>query len=96
MMETIEKGSFCIGALCALVAALIVGFIGGQIREARLKQRADRPLDTFPDASQPDLTPARICREHQEAAASQLFWTIILIITVIAFLGGMLLFLVQE
>jgi hypothetical protein len=80
----VENGTFCAGTLLGFVVAGIIGLILDRIREARGRARAqDRPLDTFPDATQPNLTPAGIVRTSQEAQ----FTLIALILILIIFLG---------
>ncbi len=53
--------TFRCGFVYGIIAAGILGFILNNIRTSlRERNLAHRPLDTFPDASQPNLTAAGI------------------------------------
>jgi high-affinity Fe2+/Pb2+ permease len=92
---TVENGTFCAGTLLGFVAAGIIGLILDRIREARGRARAqDRPLDTFPDAMQPNLTPVGVVRASQQAQFTLIAWILILIIFVGLVLVGVYYFTV--
>ena len=69
-----------------LIWAFIFGFTLGRIRAARAAMGArNRPLDTFPDASQPGTTPNIIVRNSRRASLFFIFWIFVLAIEVIVF-----------
>jgi len=79
---------FSLGLIYGGIATGIICFILGRIREA-MKKMGDRnrPLDTFPDAAQPRLTPAGIVRKSTLAMFSCVFWIIILVVVVVIFIN---------
>jgi hypothetical protein len=78
------ESNFALGFICGFVSAGIIGFIWGQIGKASstIKQR-NRPLDTFPDASQPHLTPAGIVWKSTKARVMWVFWVFVLLFFII-------------
>lgn len=69
-----------------LVWAFIFGFTFGRIRASRNAMGArNRPLDTFPDASQPGSTPIGIVRSSRRATVFYVFWILALAIELIVF-----------
>lgn len=70
---------FYCGAAYGFLVAGILGIIFSNIRQARTRLGAqNRPLDTFPDSIQPNITPARIVRNSRMAIFSCIFWTVLL------------------
>jgi hypothetical protein len=66
---------FCRGFAIGFLAAGIIGFILVQIRANRAKMgMMYKPLDTFPDAAQPHLTPIGIVRKGSCSCFYFLFW----------------------
>ncbi len=66
---------FCVGATYGLFIAILFGGISRQIRDNRTKMKAQyRPLDTFPDAAQPNLTPKGIVRSSLWGTLGCIFW----------------------
>ncbi|MBM3143999.1 MAG: hypothetical protein FJ010_03305 [Chloroflexi bacterium] len=71
---------FCSGTIFGLIVAFLVGFISLKLRDSRMKMgQKNRPLDTFPDASQSSMTPSSIYWKSQKASISWTFWLIVLI-----------------
>jgi hypothetical protein len=73
---------FTLGFVYGFVSAGFIGFVFGQIQKAKgsIGQR-NRPLDTFPDASQPKMTAASIVRKSIISMFACLFWILILVAT---------------
>lgn len=78
------NANYVSGFAHGFIAAVIICYVVGRMSKASgtIKRRR-KPLDTFPDAAQPHLTPAKIVRESTLAMLAWLFWLIILVITVI-------------
>ena len=75
---------FTYGYVYGFVSAGIIGFIMGRVREARGKMgQRNRPLDTFPDASQPKMTAADIVRNSILSMFTCIFWVLVLIATIV-------------
>ena len=71
--------NFIKGFLYGAVFIVFIGLIWGQMSKARntIKKR-NKPLDTFPEADQPNLTPAKIVRKSLWAMFAWIFWLLIL------------------
>lgn len=75
------QDTFVCGLMYGFFAAGIIGFILNQIRSASREMGAShRPLDTFPDSAQPNLTASKIYWKSFFASISCVIWVIILII----------------
>jgi len=73
-MENFIKG-FIYGA----TFIVFIGLILGRMKKARstIKQR-NKPLNKFPEADQPNLTPAKIVRKSVWAVFEWIFWILVL------------------
>jgi hypothetical protein len=68
------------GIIYGFIAAWIIGAILNVIREERGKWgRQNRPLNTYSDAEQPNLTAAGIVRDSWLGVLGCIFWTLVLI-----------------
>jgi len=78
------------GFIQGVIAALIIGFVLRRMSKASstMKQR-NKPLDTFPDAAQPKLTPAGIVWKSTLAMLQWFFWLIILLVFIAAMLWSL-------
>lgn len=72
------------GFVHGFFAAVVIGYIVGRMSKASstIKQRS-KPLDTFPDAAQPKLTPAGIVWKSTLAMFTWFFWLLVLIGTIV-------------
>jgi hypothetical protein len=75
----------CRGIVYGFILAGIIGFLLNRIRHARARTGQMRqPLDTFPDAAQPGLTPLGIVRKGTCSMFACAFWLVLLLVV----LGG--------
>ena len=80
-MDVTDNQILC-GIGYGFIAAGILGFILVQLRASRIRMgQANRPLDAFPDASQPGLTPAGIVWSSRFGMFTCILWAIIFIAT---------------
>ena len=80
------QGIFNFGWQYGLVWAFVFGFTLRRIGDARRARGArNRPLNTFPDAAQPGLTPHNIVRGSRLATVAFVFWIIAFAIELIIF-----------
>jgi hypothetical protein len=81
------EDKFYVGFVYGLMVGGILGYILSNIRAARTKMGTkNRPLDSFPDAIQPNLTPAKIVRNSRMAMFSCIFWFGLLIVAIYTFI----------
>jgi nitrate reductase gamma subunit len=82
------QNNFYNGLVFGFIAAGLIGLILNRIREARARMgQRNRPLNTFPDAIQPRMTPASIVRNSLLATFSCVFWIIVLVVVVLLLIG---------
>lgn len=82
-------GKFICGAIYGFIAAGILGYILGNIRSSRTQYNAQyRPLDTYPDAAQPNLNAARIVAGSWRGFFGCIFWSVILVLVIVALYKG--------
>jgi hypothetical protein len=75
-MDQLES-AFCGGVIYGAIAAGVLGFILVQIRAARKESRnMYRTLDTWSDAQQPHLTPAKIVNRSVLSTLGCAFWLV--------------------
>ena len=68
------------GIFYGVVFTVFIGFVRDQMKKARgTIEKRNKPLDTFPDAAQPHLTPAKIVRESIWARIKWFLWLLLLI-----------------
>lgn len=72
------------GFLHGFFAAMAIGFVLGQMsRASNTWKQKNKPLDTFPDAMQPNTTPAKIVRKSNVATFLWVFWLFVLLIAIV-------------
>ena len=71
----------CRGVIYGFILAGIIGFLLNRIREGRASaKRMRQPLDTFPDAFQPRMTPIGIVLKGLIGILACSFWLFVLLV----------------
>ena len=81
--------NICYGMVYGAIAAGIIGFVLGRIRETRTKMgQMKRSLDHFPDADQPTMTSLGVVKNSLFSMVGCVFWMLVLIVVIIMIFVG--------
>ena len=75
------------GLVFGFVSAIVFCLTRDQIKANSAKMKArNRPLDTFPDAAQGNLTVAKIHRQSRVGRILHLLWIVVLLVEIVIFM----------
>lgn len=81
-------GCFNGGFLYGVVTAVLLCFVWNKMQKARTDMgQKNRPLDTFPDANQPNLTAGGIVRKSFISMLAFFLWMLIFVVASISISG---------